>query len=140
MPNFDESSLLTECKGYYSYQTVEMEGKIPKGDEKKRLTMGAFINMAGDVILPCFVGKHFNRSFSKLHLKAEKRTNYYKYRSFSKFDYFTNSSAWVRRDIFEKKINSEVSPRNEKKMNFNRQMMKKDRTALLLLDNYQGHK
>ena len=85
MPNFDESSLLTECKGYYSYQTVEIEGKIPKGDEKKRLTMGAFINMAGDVILPCFVGKHFNRSFSKLHLKAEKRTNYYKYRNFSKF-------------------------------------------------------
>ena len=85
--------------------------------------------MVGDVILSCFVGKNFNRSFSKLHLKAEKQTDYYKYRSFSKFDYFTNSSAWVRRDIFEQIL-----------MKFNRQMMQKDRTALLLLDNYQGHK
>ena len=69
--NYDESAVLTEFKGYYSIHTTEMDGKINKGDEKKRLTMGAFISMSGEVLMPMFVGKNFNRSFSKLSVNAK---------------------------------------------------------------------
>ena len=60
--------------------------------------------MSGEVLIPMFVGQNFNRSFSEFSFNAKQDNAEFKYRSYSKFYFYTNASGWVRKLIFNKVV------------------------------------
>ena len=65
--------------------------------------------------MPTFVGKHFSRGLSKLSVKSKQHYAEFKYRSYSKFDFYTNANGWMRKPIFNKivkKFDLELRKRN----------------------------
>ena len=64
--------------------------------------------MIGEVLMPMIVGKNVSRSLSKLSVNAKQNYAEFKYRSFAKFDFYTNASDSVRKPFLTKLLKNSI--------------------------------
>jgi len=125
--NFDETAIFFDQLPSYTYEQKGTSHPMLKTSkvQKKRLTAGLTITATGEKLNPLLIFKGSGTRFNKLH-------------NFCGFILKKNHTAWNTMKIFLDYINQVIKP-----FVFSQRLLKpelKGKTALLIIDNFSGHK
>lgn len=133
--NYDETGVHLDYNGSYSFMPKNESIVPPKGDMKKRITFGVFSSAAGELLQPMVIDRSFSRSLVSRHIREARvgSDNGMKKRLYitegQKYEVYRQKNAWMNKAIFEDVVRK-----------FDKEMLRRNTTGLLLLDNFSGHR